>query len=116
MNKVIRDGKVAVLYSPGHGAGWYTWNSARGESEEQSLSLIFDPILVELVEKRNDDNRWEFTQKIEQRAEEILPEGYFGGSDDLTIAWLPVDSKFIINEYDGSESILTEENEQWLMT
>ena len=26
MNKVIRDGKVAVLYSPGYGAGWYSWN------------------------------------------------------------------------------------------
>ena len=116
MNKVIRDGRVAVLYSPGYGAGRYTWNSARGESVEQSLSLIFDPILVELVEKRNEDNRWEFTQKIEHRAEEILPEGYFGGSDDLTIAWLSVDTKFIIQEYDGSESILTEENEQWLIT
>ena len=26
MQKVIRDGKVAVLYSPGYGAGWYTWS------------------------------------------------------------------------------------------
>ena len=26
MEKVIRDGKVAVLYSPGYGAGWsYSW-------------------------------------------------------------------------------------------
>ena len=25
MEKVIRDGKVAVLYSPGYGAGWSTW-------------------------------------------------------------------------------------------
>ena len=24
MEKVIRDGKVAVLYSPGYGAGWTT--------------------------------------------------------------------------------------------
>ena len=25
MDKVVRDGLVAVLVSPGHGAGWYTW-------------------------------------------------------------------------------------------
>jgi hypothetical protein len=115
MNKVIRDGYVAVLYSPGFGAGWYTWNSLRGENEEQSLSLIFDPILVELVEHRNKDNHWEFTKKIEERAEEILPDGYFGGADDLTIAWLPEGSSFKIDEYDGSESITTK-NELWLTT
>lgn len=27
MDKVIKDGKVAVLYSPGFGAGWFTWNN-----------------------------------------------------------------------------------------
>jgi len=113
MNKVIRDGKVAVLYSPGYGAGWYTWNSLRGEGEEQSLNLIFDPILVELVEKRNKEDVWEFIQKIEERAEEILPEGYFGGARDLIIEWLPVGAKFRIDEYDGSESIVTE-SELWL--
>ena len=26
MTKCIRDGKVAILYSPGYGAGWSTWN------------------------------------------------------------------------------------------
>jgi hypothetical protein len=112
MTKVIRDGMVAVLYSPGIGAGWYTWNSMRCDNEDQAISLIFDPILVELVEKRNKDNEWEFTKKIEQRAEEIL-EGYYGGAADLTIAWLPIGSKFTINEYDGSESIQTEK-ELWL--
>lgn len=26
MDKVIRDGMVAVIYSPGYGAGWSSWN------------------------------------------------------------------------------------------
>ncbi len=43
MEKVIRDGKVAILYSPGFGAGWYSWNTDHKE-------LIFHPKLVELVE------------------------------------------------------------------
>jgi hypothetical protein len=113
MTKVIEDDKVAVLYSPGYGAGWYTWNSMKGDNEEQALSLIFDPILVELVKHRNESNYSEFTQKIEERAEELLPDGYFGGADSLEIKWLPVDTKFRIDEYDGSESIQTIE-ELWL--
>jgi hypothetical protein len=113
MNKVVRDGKVAVLYSPGFGAGWYTWNSIHGEDENQCIQLIFDPIVVELVEKRNGDNYSVITEAIENRGEEILPEGYFGGASDLTIAWLPVGTKFLINEYDGSESIQTVED-MWL--
>jgi hypothetical protein len=44
MNKLIRDGLVAVLYSPGFGAGWYSWNSEHPE-------ILFDPALVELVEQ-----------------------------------------------------------------
>lgn len=114
MNKVIRDGKVAVLYSPGFGAGWYTWNSLKGDSEDQGINLVFDPILVELVEKRNKDNFADFTNRIEKRAGEILPEGCFGGADDLTIVWLPVGTKFRIEEYDGSESITTIDN-LWLV-
>ena len=34
MNKVIRDGKVAVLISYGFGAGFYTWGAP--------LEAIFD--------------------------------------------------------------------------
>ena len=29
MEKVIRNGQVAVLYSPGFGAGWYSWNEKK---------------------------------------------------------------------------------------
>ena len=36
------DGQVAVLYSPGYGAGWSTWNDFSG-------CLIFDSRIVELV-------------------------------------------------------------------
>ena len=36
MNKLIKNGKVAVLYSPGFGAGWFTWNPTMPE-------LIFEP-------------------------------------------------------------------------
>jgi hypothetical protein len=43
MEKVIRDGKVGVLYSPGHGAGWYSWHDVE--------ELIYDPSIVGWVEQ-----------------------------------------------------------------
>lgn len=104
---------VAVLYSPGCGAGWYTWNSLKGTHEDQSIQLIFDPILVELVEQRNGDNYDEITIAIEKRAQEIVCNGYFEGARNLEIEWLPVDTKFTINEYGGSEYITTIKN-LWL--
>ena len=48
MKKIIRDGKVAVLYSPGFGAGWSTWNQELPE-------LVFNPVIVDLVEKEQWD-------------------------------------------------------------
>lgn len=50
VDKVIRDGKVAVIYSPGYGSGWSTWSGASKEIIER---MIFDPELVALVEKMN---------------------------------------------------------------
>jgi len=87
-NKVIRDGKVAVLYSPGYGAGWSTWGS--GENS------LFDPLIVEWVENG----------KIGEIPTKNLPKRfYLGGADQLEIEWIPVGTLFRIEEYDGSESI-----------
>ena len=109
MNKVIEDGQVAVLYSPGWGAGWYTWNNKK--------ELLFDPTLVELVKLKNSSSKEDVSnivKRIEDRAYEIEPDGYFGGALDLDIYWLEEDTQFFIDEYDGSESITTRENTKWL--
>ena len=98
MEKVIRNGKVAVLYSPGFGAGWYSWNERK--------ELIFHPKLVEMVENNKQ------SKITEQWIEENLgiDNVYCGGAADLQIKWLDEGTAFIINEYDGSESIETLEN------
>lgn len=119
MNKVIKDGKVAVLYSPGFGAGFYTWNGYR-DGDYDPLSLVFDPILVELVEVKNqyDSGTKEFNDMVDRivkRAEELVPNGYFGGADDLVVAWVPQGAQFTINEYDGSESLQVVENYDWIV-
>jgi hypothetical protein len=101
MEKLIRDGKVAVLYSPGFGAGWSTWNQELPE-------LLFNPAIVDFVEKAQWD---ELAVYVELK----YPDIYDGGMRDLEIAWLDVGSQFRIHEYDGSESIEVKEELAWLV-
>lgn len=95
MEKVIRDGKVAVLVSPGWGAGWYSWNTEHQE-------LLFHPKLVEMVEQ---NRHKEITE--EWVLENLGIDIYSGGAGDLRIEWLPVGTVFEINEFDGNESLRT---------
>lgn len=101
MNKLSEDGKVAVLYSPGFGAGWYTWNYDTPE-------ILFDPAIVKFVEKNQFD---ELTTYVTLK----YPDIYIGGMEDLTVMWIPEGTMFKVNEYDGSESIEFKENENWLI-
>jgi hypothetical protein len=101
MNKVIRDGKVAVLVSPGFGAGWSTWNTEHPE-------CVFDPAVVEWVEN---GKAGPVPKLAELRGWDYM---YEGGAGDLIIYWLPEGSRFRIDEYDGSESLVLESEEQWM--
>jgi hypothetical protein len=92
VNKFIVDGKVAVLYSPGWGAGWWTWNTDNTE-------CLFDTEIVQMVIDGASH------KEIEKIAKEKWPKGYWGGADDLTVEWLPIGQRFMIEEYDGNESL-----------
>ena len=98
MDKVIRNGNVAVLYSPGFGAGWYTWNT-------DVEACLFDPEIVALVEQGAD------AAAIVKVAEKKWNQGkdyfYPGGAEDLEIEWIPEGTAFDVQECDGSESIRT---------
>jgi len=102
VEKLIKDGKVAVLYSPGYGAGWYSWNDDK--------RLLFHP---EIVQKVLDGKRHEITDKF--ILDLIGIDIYAGGARDLQVKWLPEGSLFEINEYDGSESISLKENDEWIV-
>jgi len=95
MNKVIRNGKVAVLYSPGFGAGWYTWNTEYPE-------CIYDPDVVALVEAGKRDDIPDLMAKKYKGKDDYF---YAGGADQLKIVWIAEGTKFHIDEYDGSEGI-----------
>jgi hypothetical protein len=96
IEKVVRDGRVAVLYSPGFGAGWSTWNA------EHNDILLFHPKLVAMVEKGEQDK---ITEKwLEDHLQ--LTDVYNGRANDLQIEWIPQGTPFYVKEYDGSESIV----------
>jgi hypothetical protein len=99
MNKVIRDGKVAVLISYGFGSGFHSY----GAPDE----AIFDPKLVGLVESEDYDGANEYVKNT-------YPGVYTGGVDDLVVVWVDEGEDFIINEYDGSETIQLKNETQWI--
>jgi hypothetical protein len=112
MEKLVRDGKVGVLVSPGFGAGFYTWGAP--------LQAIFDPTLVEMVDKRSEITVWddpkysELTQRMVDYVESTYEDVFSGGVEALRVVWIPEGLDFIINEYDGSESLQLKDEIKWL--
>lgn len=90
--KLEKNGIVAVLVSPGFGAGWSTWN------RDHCPEIVFDPEIVEAV--LNEDRN--LAANI---ATKKYPNCYDGGTEDLMVEWLPVGTVFEIEEYAGSETI-----------
>lgn len=99
MQKVIKNQKVAVLYSPEYGVGWYSWH---GIDE-----LLFDPSIVQWLESDEYD-------KILSYITLKYPKTYFGDIHFLRIEWIPVGVEFRIDEYDGSEVIKYKDDERWI--
>ena len=95
MEKIIKDGKVAVAVSYGYRAGWSTWN------EVNPMDARFNQLFLE----GKHDEAMELCEE--------LGLGYTGGASNVAIEWLEEGTEFIINEYDGSESLVTKEEFDW---
>lgn len=104
VQKLVRGGKVAVLYSPGFGAGWSTWASSEYTREQ----LIFSPELAAAVA---DGAPMEARLGIAKR---LFPGQYDGGVNQLKVTWLPEGQPFAIEEYDGSESVRLPADGDWV--
>ena len=102
MDRVVRDGYVAVLYSPFYGAGWYTWHGI--------LELVYDPVVVEMVKNESP------AEAIVAYCEDQYPDhnSTFAGAEDLRISWIAEGEQFVIEEYDGAESIKFKSDFEWM--
>ena len=96
--KLIQDGNVAVLYSPGYGAGWSTWQHDEGVAE----FLLFDRRLVEAAKAEASED------EVGAFLATIFVDHHIntGGWEQIVTQWVPVGTKFQIEEYDGSESLV----------
>jgi hypothetical protein len=96
--KLIEDGNVAILYSPGYGAGWSSW----AHEPEIAEFLLFDRRLIEAAKaEATEEEVSEFLATIFGPDQYI----YTGGWDQIASRWIPVGTRFRIEEYDGSESV-----------
>jgi hypothetical protein len=100
MLKKIEKGLVAVLYSPGFGAGWYSWHDVR--------ELLFDPKVVDMVLDKTS------AETIELYCKEVHGDHYYGGASDLEVVWIPQGYEFVIDEYDGAETIKLKDEIGWI--
>ena len=89
-----------VLHSIGWGAGFYTWGAPR--------EAITDSTLIDLIE------RGELQQAIDY-VQQAYPGAYSGGVEDLVVTQVPKGEPFMIQEYDGQETIVLQKDIQWIV-
>lgn len=87
MEKLIKNGEVAAIISPGYGAGWSSWNKGVNPMDKRYAELIL--------------------QKEISKAKELAKnEGFYeGGLDKAEIVWVPEGWLFYITDTDGSEEL-----------
>lgn len=92
MEKIEREGKVAVLISPGFGAGWSTWNREHADALCMDARIV-GPFLAGGA------------AAAVQAAADLFPDIYTGGGHKLRVEWVTKGAAFEVEEYDGSESL-----------
>jgi len=87
MEKLYNDkGQVAVAVSKGYGAGWSSWSDINPmDKQYNELFLKGDIEAVKELAERNNE--------------------FSNGAKNVELIWLDPETKFIIDEYDGSESL-----------
>jgi hypothetical protein len=93
---------MKILISGNYGAGWYSWNTDYPD-------CLTNEELIEMVEAEASES------SIREKAKELYPEGYWGGASGLQVVEIESGTKFVIHEYDGAESIMTENDFNWIV-
>jgi hypothetical protein len=101
-----------ILISPGHGAGWSTWADPRSV---QLLCMTYPP-LVDLVENHPEEvanlsSDHPIIQGLLDEAHRLEPNSHIHiGGNVCQLVVFEVNGPFYVDDYDGSESVVTEED------
>lgn len=105
VEKMIRGNDVAVIVSPGYGAGWSSW------CREHAVFLMFDKTLVEMKEKKVSEEEVEKYLESKFGSDQHI---YCGGWDKAKIEWVTIGAKLRIDEYDGYETLIELSEEEYI--
>ena len=104
--RLVRDGRVAVLYSPGYGAGWSTWQILADR-----VPMMFSPQIADIVDRGLPN--WQSQAYAVALVKH--PDAFLRGMDDLRVRWLPIGTKFRVMEHDGNEWIEVIDEIDWII-
>jgi hypothetical protein len=90
-----------ILYAPGYGAGWSTWNNG----EVAKLMLEYAPIVAAIEQGERMSNTHPAVLQLKQECKERFNEGYVCtlGAEDLVVH--ETEGRVRVTEYDGFESV-----------
>ena len=117
-----------VLYSPGYGTGWSSWN---GFNKQEKLWLCEYQPFIDYLEQHGrmpalPEQAWSDGYDITDLGMQVIrdwkaafpdsPIPYLGGLKTLNIAYIEDHEQYRIEEYDGSESVVTRDmyEDEWL--
>lgn len=107
-NWYIKDDNVAVLISPSFGAGWSTWMFPSSAYDRRIIEKWLD---LQQSQELGLIDKFEAEHDMESFLDKLnAGPVYTGGFWNLEIHWVPLGQKFFIYEYDGHESLITEED------
>jgi hypothetical protein len=112
VDKLIQDGRVAVLHTAWHGAGWSTW-----AEPQEKLTLLFEPDVAEVVMRYRGQKYFDEIKMVEEIRLLFAIKAYASyqqGASHLTVRWIPQGTQFRIREHDGLESVELNNQIDWI--
>jgi hypothetical protein len=106
--KLVRDGKVAVVYSPGFGGPWSTSPKHTPGVKE---ALMFDQEIA-LAVLANDYDK--LAARVQYLQQEIQAEIYTPEVFDLEVKWVTQGSAIVITSKDGHEVVSVLNSAFWV--
>lgn len=112
-----------ILYSPGYGAGWASWND---DPFEKGKFLAEYKPLVEWAKTATPGKKRQMSNEDHETTHPLLVQlqadlkaagfedyVYYGGLDDIEVMEIPDGVGYKIDEYDGYESVILQDRVDW---